>query len=984
MNELLSYLSSLLPNRNQSTELWIKVGLSTNYLVQYSSDPTQAVIRRLKSAPSEIDGNYESFLDDPITWEDIDKVCRDNDFFIKGDGTRRIQGDGLHHYVNQFNGLPLNKNVTCSDTILIELDTGTIEEQKELLARFESTVCGKFFCKIFSGGKSIHAHLKLDGYYEWKYIEPLAKLLMLGFVSDGNLAVANHTARLPGAYRFDKGTTQDLLEHSQYRFGYAELKSAAENWFLAQHGYEAPKTIEDDWFSAYKRSKEPEKFVQKGQDAWLREKREEEEKRRKDVAALQAKWRKDYGATHQTFFGKVCDAVNQAIKNADGIFEANIPSRGRFLANRSSRNETNRCKCIFHGGDNKTIAWTFTGKDGNTHYTCVKCTTESKAINALEFDYALTYGLNIDRLPRNYWEWLQIDESFLKDFCRRNGVEFPDRPQKKEPVSKSKSVSTLKAVQQEAPAPEPVADPSNVKPFRGKGVDKWAASMLRKALQELSEKNLTGVELQTELLEVSKNSGYTSHEVKKLYEKLIEDQDNEDDRLRYMVAERGEFSIMPPVLATEIEEFADRLKAPYYVLDTIMLSVCSSLIPNIRLELEHGRDYNPMLWCVGVGESGEAKTPQVNKIVQYLRQKDMEAKKAYESERKAIKAQLEEWDSRRRRKDCDPGAKPKYPAPALQYIFDNFTTESIAHQLMANSREGRGLAIVNDELSALVGRWNKYNNGTDDRANFIKLYDGGGLSPHRVKDYTEGAEIIFVENPIVSFLSMVQDSVMQSLLKAASNSETDGLWARFLWFQLPLTNRSGSDRPGTRRPTELAETAYGIQNKLQTQIGNRVVRLSDEAIDLWCDWRDEMEDRRASDNETSLTRMIFPKAQDHALKIALNIHCINIVSGCTNDWQFVDAYTMQNSIDMARRSVATFLGMLEEYQHGNTTVVVAKKVLNAKRGQTIEWITVKSLSRASRDGKMMDKAACMKVLEHLTSHGFAEWIDQKKGVVKVL
>lgn len=81
-------------------------------------------------------------------------------------------------------------------------------------------------------------------------------------------------------------------------------------------------------------------------------------------------------------------------------------------------------------------------------------------------------------------------------------------------------------------------------------------------------------------------------------------------------------------------------------------------------------------------------------------------------------------------------------------------------------------------------------------------------------------------------------------------------------------------------------------------------------------------------------------------------------------------------IGLSENSSATFklLGMSGKKQRvdGNE---LYRKIIQTKRGQTIDWHVVKSLSRGK--GKtMLAKPECIKVMDSIAKSGFGQWVDK--------
>jgi Virulence-associated protein E len=160
------------------------------------------------------------------------QVNRENDVVNEFNGVTNTlytlserSSDGVLYYHNHPQGWIRKENFKETDTIFIELDSGSIEEQQSILNRFELLSGLRWHSLTFSGSRSIHAHLKLNEWVDLPTQEYLSRLLCLLLGSDPEAIGITNGSRLPGMVRPSKNALQRLLDLSAERYDLSEILS---------------------------------------------------------------------------------------------------------------------------------------------------------------------------------------------------------------------------------------------------------------------------------------------------------------------------------------------------------------------------------------------------------------------------------------------------------------------------------------------------------------------------------------------------------------------------------------------------------------------------------------------------------------------------------------------------------------------------------------------------------------------------------------
>ena len=213
------------------------------------------------------------------------------------------------------------------------------------------------------------------------------------------------------------------------------------------------------------------------------------------------------------------------------------------------------------------------------------------------------------------------------------------------------------------------------------------------------------------------------------------------------------------------------------------------------IELKQGYKEPSVLWGGIVARSGGGKSPVLKSITKPLHDRRKRQRADYETSETQYKADLARHEvnltawkhSSKGDVVCDPPLEPTAPTEERVIVAD-VTTEKMACLLNVNLM---GLAAEYDELSGLLGGFDKYSNGKgSDRAVYLSLYDAASLTVDRK---TSGS--IYVERGAVSIIGGIQPGILR---KSFGTMERDsGMLARFLLVQPPerpsLWNDKGID-----------------------------------------------------------------------------------------------------------------------------------------------------------------------------------------------
>lgn len=265
---------------------------------------------------------------------------------------------------------------------------------------------------------------------------------------------------------------------------------------------------------------------------------------------------------------------------------------------------------------------------------------------------------------------------------------------------------------------------------------------------------------------------------------------------------------LPPVLRDFVEDRARMLGADPAAIAWAAIVACSAALDGSnRLRMkQHDKGWlvPPALWVALVGKSSTKKTPVIDATwAPLIRKQYVEA--THHADALAL------WNSLPEERKA--GTPPKLPP---RYVSHDATPEAL--QIILGQQD-RGIGVLKDELTGLVGAFGKYSagkgGGAAERASYLQGYNGNSFTPDRV---TRAAL------PIKNWLFAIIGGIQPERLAQLTDLTDDGLWQRFI----PIVVRPGTT--GLDEPSGEAVDAYSkLIETLTAYPGGARVHLSPEA-----------------------------------------------------------------------------------------------------------------------------------------------------------
>ena len=330
--------------------------------------------------------------------------------------SKRFDG-GVFCIYSQPLGSPLAECVETLDDIGIERDHGTTDEQNASFKAFTQISGIDFNTKLSSGGKSVHAHIKLDQHYPAETVIYLRRLAAIALLADPIPTRLHQPMRVPGFHRREKGQDQVLLESTGAQYSLAAFITGMQSFF-SYKGWQFPERITEDWWRGFQRclAGRIEERVKADQvEALLFEGLEGFEARitaeavaRDEAAALRS------ARIHET--GKT-DLVSVIGEAEDLLGSKPFDWNGHQW---KWANDKARGCCPWHESSTGTAGWIAPKKSGaGWGYACGACTSD-RQISAFTYRWYLQNGLNAP-----YPTGKQFVDA-AREFLSFAGVELPD------------------------------------------------------------------------------------------------------------------------------------------------------------------------------------------------------------------------------------------------------------------------------------------------------------------------------------------------------------------------------------------------------------------------------------------------------------------------------------------------------------------------------------------------------------------------------
>ena len=406
--------------------------------------------------------------------------------------------------------------------------------------------------------------------------------------------------------------------------------------------------------------------------------------------------------------------------------------------------------------------------------------------------------------------------------------------------------------------------------------------------------------------------------------------------------------VLPPVL----EDFA-------FTLGRIMgcdpaglamtaLTNCAAAIPDsVKLKVKEHEQWTERacLWTGIIGPPSSKKSPTMKATATPLEKINYKLMKEYEQA-------VDLWHQT---KEGDRGEFPLMK----RVVIDDATTEAIQSVLKGSPQ---GVLCVQDELSALFGRIEKYGGkgGAADRAFYLRLYNGGSYIVDRVN---RGSYQI--DNASICLVGGIQP---EKLREIANSFSDDGMLQRITPVFLS-PSQVGCDEPIPDVAARYEQLINDLSGHGAGFMGYSRLRFSPEAQSF----RNEVEckNHELMSVEAFNTKLSarFGKYDGLFARLCVILHCIKTVGG--NLREDVDLATAQASYRLLYQyilpnDVCFYSGLLGMADNHDLITDIAGYILSKK----CLSVSYRDLHRTTRKLKKTDHRDARRLFEQLAALGW--------------
>ena len=339
------------------------------------------------------------------------------------------------------------------------------------------------------------------------------------------------------------------------------------------------------------------------------------------------------------------------------------------------------------------------------------------------------------------------------------------------------------------------------------------------------------------------------------------------------------FADWNPTLQTALKKIAAGHNVTYETAFAAFLGMCSVAIGGNKTIRSERWTEKAILWIAFHAPTGKGKSPLFRDCGRrILEAKNNELSSKYEEQKREFNTwRFEAKESR--------GEQPEVTRKLIWTTYTNLEALTQAH--LENST---GIALIHDELDALISGRNQYKGGKgDDTGKLLEIWNGHEINNLTIKDY-RNIPSVFV--PIIG-------GIQTDLLTKIFNPEdlANGFVSRFLLcpFRHPCPPIIDSERKIIRAnisDKEWDSVKNIIENLLHRREEEKEFTFELEAEDILYKHHDALTveiNKNVQEMESS-----FQKLKTYSLRISLLLHCIKGEAGKVTPETVLDAIELIN------------------------------------------------------------------------------------------
>lgn len=276
----------------------------------------------------------------------------------------------------------------------------------------------------------------------------------------------------------------------------------------------------------------------------------------------------------------------------------------------------------------------------------------------------------------------------------------------------------------------------------------------------------------------------------------------------------------------------------------------------------------PCVWTLAVAHSGAGKTHALMQGIRPVEAIDREIIAHNAARTLQYQFDMEKHAEARKaavkNRDISPPAEPE--APPQEEIYCNAGTLQGVRMALKNTP--RGILWFRDEWSGMIGEFDRFNNGSGDRAEVLEMYNGG-----QKKTRLASAPIVVPNLSAVLCGGITPSAILQ--FAGPGKLQDDGLLQRFL---ICMGRRQSDEHDVAANPEALSGYVRVLKNLRAMSCAGPSIKMSPEAYKVRQSF---MESQKALESDESLPspmRSQLGKWQGLFARLCLLYHLIDLAS----------------------------------------------------------------------------------------------------------
>lgn len=414
---------------------------------------------------------------------------------------------------------------------------------------------------------------------------------------------------------------------------------------------------------------------------------------------------------------------------------------------------------------------------------------------------------------------------------------------------------------------------------------------------------------------------------------------------------------------------------------TVVSACCDD---NFKLQMGIQDDswrVSPRLWAANVADSARGKSPAMSAYTGELSASDMERKldvirnkKQHEQAMKVYAAQEKQWIEKAKNDSAlvFDVAEPEL-AQDRCVVVNNFTLAYMWEFL----RSHRKAFVVGDELGSVIGGFDRFQNGSSERMEFLQLYEGGSYVTGRI-----GRGEFAVKNASICLLGNITPSVIRE--QSRGGLQADGLLQRMML----VCAREKRDRID-QKPNKQAAAAFSkiVHKLIETDApSDAPFSMSTGAFECLQEFVKDVQKMQDFGGYSEPHKSHLGKLEGMSGRIMVTLHLAQAIERGQYPDPVIPTSLAENVCKLMREWLIPnidhfWLSVLGQGKVGMPTQKIALWIIG-KGGETMRNADIQNV--LGKEWDEMEIAGRNKIITALNEHGFISSLHEGRRTAGVL